>query len=289
LKKPGEDGGVYSLMRGSKTAADEMVVINRPPNVQGLTGLLVTNSAFTQPSGTFALGISIMTEDSKTPDYRVMQMPLTLTFGISRVIEIGLKGKALATENVLGSGRERGVGDSEILVKWRFIDQTETFPAVALGIGGMLPTGNEDKGLDEVVHWGAKVLALASSESRILDDSFLGLYLEAQAVFIDELVKGSSTPGAERYGTINVGMLFPLSSEGSLQAVVEYNQLLYKSNWHPILKGPTLNERNFNAFTPALRFVTERLNISIGAQLINKEQAGYDNTVRYIGTVSYTF
>lgn len=77
-----------------------MVVINRPPGIQGLTGLLVTNSAFTQPSGKLALGISIMAEDSETPDYSVMQMPLTLTFGISRDIEIGLKGKTLATENV---------------------------------------------------------------------------------------------------------------------------------------------------------------------------------------------
>lgn len=81
-------------------------------------------------------------------------------------------------------------------MKWRFIDQTETFPALAFAIGGILPTGSEDKNLGEVDHWGARFSALASSEARLLDDSFLGL---------------------------------------------------------------------------------------------NKEQAGYDNTVRFIGTVSYTF
>jgi hypothetical protein len=281
--EPAESVDTYSLMRGQKALSEQVVVINRPPSIQGLTGLLVTDSAFTQPAGKLALGVSVLAEHSKTPDYSVYQMPLTFTWGLSNDIEVGLKGKALATENVNGTGRERGAGDSEVLVKWRFIDQTETFPAVAIGVGGMLPTGNEDKGLNEVVHWGAKVLALVSSESSILDDSFLGLYLEAQAVFIDELVKGGTTSGAERYGTINVGMLFPLSSEGHLQAVVEYNQLLYKNNWR------TLYERNFNAVTPALRYVTGHLNVSMGAQLINKEQAGYDNTVRFIGTVSYTF
>ncbi len=280
-----EENDIYSIMRGKKTAYEEVVVINRPPNIQGLTGLLVTNSAFTQPKGGFAAGVSFISEDSRIPDYSVVQIPLTVTYGITDTVELGLKGKALRTENMTDSLRERGAGDTDIFVKWRFSPEVDTFPALAVGLGGMFPTGNENRDLNEVVHWGVKVIALASSEARIMDESFLGLYVEAQAVFIDELTKASgNTPGAERYGIINTGMLFPIAAAGRLQAIVEYNQLLYKSNWHS-----TLNEQNFNALAPALRYVTKQFNVSIGTQFINKEQHGLDNTVRFIGTLSYTF
>jgi hypothetical protein len=283
-EKSKEAGDIYAIIK-QRESYDEVVVINRPPCIQALTGLLVTTSAFTQTAGSLTFGASLTAENSKTPDYSVYQIPVTLTYGVSESIELGLKGKALATENVSAPGRERGAGDTEVLAKWRFVDQSVTFPALALGIGGILPSGNEKKDLNEVVHWGMKILALASSEARILDDSFLGLYVEAQAVFIDEFARaGSTTPGAERYGIINGGMLFPLAFGGHLQAIIEYNQLLYKSNWRP-----PLNERNFNALMPALRYVTKRLNVSMGAQIINKEQAGYDSTVRYIGAMSYTF
>lgn len=282
-RQRGEGEEAYTVLKDRRALFERMVVINRPPNIQGQTGLLVTNSAFTQKPGNLAAGISLMAEYSGNPDYSILQLPVTLTYGLTDDIELGIKAKALQTENVNSTTTERGLGDSEIAVKWRFIDQSETFPAVAVGIVGMLPTGDEDKGLNEVVNWGVKVSALASSEAPLLEDYYLGLYVEAQAVFIDELVKGSKTPGAERYGYINLGMLFPVALDGHLQAIIEYNQLLYKNNWR------VLYERNFNALTPALRYVTDRFSMSVGAQAINKDAKGWDNTIRFIGTLSYTF
>jgi hypothetical protein len=131
-EKSKEAGDIYAIIK-QRESYDEVVVINRPPCIQALTGLLVTTSAFTQTAGSLTFGASLTAENSKTPDYSVYQIPVTLTYGVSESIELGLKGKALATENVSAPGRERGAGDTEVLAKWRFVDQSVTFPALALG------------------------------------------------------------------------------------------------------------------------------------------------------------
>lgn len=282
------DGGeLYGSSSQRKVAGEEVSIINRPPSIQGLTGLLITSSAFSEPVNRVSVGVSLTAESSKHPDYDVLQLPMTLTYGVTDAVELGLKAKYVQIDDRRGMLplHNRGSGDTEVLAKWRFIGQQENFPAVAVGISGILPTGDKDKNLNEVVHWGAKLLVLASSEAPIFGEYLLGLYLEGQAVFIDEFIKsGTKTPGAERYGVINAGILFPFALENRLQAIVEYNQLLYKDSFMP-----TLLEGNYSALTPEIRFVTKDLSVTVGAQMIHKERAGYGNTVRYVGTVSYSF
>ena len=189
---PDKESDLYSRER---RAEEVILVINRPPNIQGLTGLMVMNSAFTRPAGTLAVGGSVMFEDSNKPDYRIIQTPITLTFGITDTIEAGIKTKYVSYDSTIPKASESGLGDSEVAVKWRWKTHSATTPELAVGLAGIIPTGNDSKGLNDVKNWGAKFMVMATSETKIFTNSFLGVYLEAQAVFIDGFSAGhTKTP-----------------------------------------------------------------------------------------------
>jgi hypothetical protein len=279
--KRDEESDLYNREISAKKV---ILVINRSPNIQGLTGLMVMNSAFTQPAGTLAVGGSVMFEDSNKPDYRIIQAPVTLTYGITDMIEAGIKIKYVDYDIMTPKASEGGLGDSEVAVKWRWKTHSATFPELAIGLAGILPTGSESKGLNDVTHWGAKFMVMASSETRIFDNSFLGLYIEAQAVYIDGLSGYKKTSTQDQYGIINAGVLLPVSTNNRLQAMLELNDTLYKRN-----TKTALGEGDQLSITPALRYVTDSMCFTAGAQLLHKDTTGYEDTIRWIGTVSYRF
>lgn len=271
----------------SHYAADyEIVVINRPVNIQGLTGLLFTNSAYTQPAGSFTFGLSAIGEDSDVPDYSIVQGGGTVTIGITDRIEVGIKGKMIATNLGSTTTREVGTGDTDLLLKWRFSSQGEIMPALAFGLGWTIPSDSE-KGFSEVKYEGIKLMVIATGENRVLDDGFIGVYLEGQAVFIDQLHKTGQSPYKEKYGVINAGLLFPISDDNRVQFLLEYNAVVKKD----II---TLQDGNYNGVTAGLRFVTENFNISLGMQHLNRETSTPSPAVaaeinRLLGTISYRF
>jgi hypothetical protein len=243
---------------------------------------MVMNSAFTQPAGTLAVGGAVMFEDSNKPDYRIIQAPVTLTFGITDMIEAGIKIKYVDYDIMTPKASEGGFGDSEVAVKWRWKTHSATSPELAIGLAGIIPTGSEPKGLNDVTNWGAKFMVMASSETKIFTNSFLGLYLEAQAVYIDE--GNTKTSTQDRYGVINAGVLLPVSTNNRLQIMLELNDTLYKNN-----TKTALAEGDQLGITPALRYVTDSMCFTAGAQLLHKDTKGYEDTIRWIGTVSYRF
>jgi hypothetical protein len=265
------------------SAEDVILVINRSPNIQGLTGLMVTNSAFTRLAGTLAIGGSVIFEDSNKPDYLIIQTPITLTFGITDTIEAGLKMKYVYFDRTTPSTSESGLGDSEIALKWRWKTHSTTTPELAIGMAGILPTGSGSKGLNDVTNWGVKCMFMATSETKILGDSFLGLYLEAQAVFIDTLSKANKKI-QDRYGVINAGVLLPIGANNRLQAMLELNKTLEKKRWQTALA-----EGDQTGITQALRYVTDTLSFTAGAQFLSKDTKGYKDTIRWIGTFSHQF
>lgn len=268
------------LYSREQRAAEVIQVVNRPPNIQGLTGLMVMNSAFTRPAGSLAIGASVLIEDSNKPDYSIIQTPITLTYGITDTIEAGLKTKYVN----YAQGVESGLGDSEFAVKWRWQTQSTTFPELAVGLAGIIPTASESKGLNDVTNWGVRVMALATSETRILDSSFLGIYLEAQAVFIDGFSAGNTTSTQDRYGVINAGLLLPVSANNRFQAMLELSGTVGKER-----RNTVLAEGDQSGITPALRYVTDTLSLTAGAQFLSKDMKGYEDTIRWIGTLSYQF
>lgn len=260
-------------------------VINRPVNIQGLTGLILTNSAYTQPAGSVVFGISGQGEDSDTPNYSVAQGAATITIGVTDRVEVAIKGRTIGTG--LGSSTDRsiGPGDTDLLLKWRFSSQGENLPALAFGFGWTFPTGDSDNGFTEIKYEGIKLMVIASSENRVLSDGFLGIYMEAQAVLNDQLHKREESPYKEKYGVVNAGILFPISDDNHLQFLFEYSRVV-KRNF------TVLYDRNYTGLMPGLRYVTDNFNISLGIQRINREDSGPaadSKANRLMGTMNYRF
>lgn len=267
-----------------ETNAQDDLVINRPPNIQGLTGLMIMNTAFTQKAGKMALGISAMGENSETPNTSIAQGIGTLTIGITNSFELGVKGKVVATGLGSEATRKQGQGDAEVAVKWRIRNQSEEaiIPAIALGLAGILPTGDDTNGYAEVQKEGFKFMVIASAENRVLDDIFVGMHFEAQAVFIDQASEDAVVPTKEMYGVINAGLHFPFDETNHMQLMLEYNQVTKKDN-------PTLFEGNYKAASIGLRYVAKYLTMTVGGQFLNKEAVGFDDTIRFIGTMSVNY
>jgi hypothetical protein len=76
--------------------------------------------------------------------------------------------------------REFGFGDTDLLVKWRLTAQNDIFPAIALGLGYTIPTGNEEQGLRSVQDQSVRVMLIGTSEQEMPDDYFIGIYFEGQ-------------------------------------------------------------------------------------------------------------
>lgn len=261
---------------------DSSLVVNRPVNVQGLTGLIITNSAYTQRKGSMVIGLSAFAEKSAKPDFSMAQGIATVTGGVSDRIELGVKTKLLTTSTGTSDTRKTGAGDTDLLFKWRLSSEGETLPAMAVGLAYTLPTGESSKGFSEVKREGVRLMVIGSSEKEMPGDYVFGVYFEGQIVFIDQLRRPANTLYADKYGVINAGVLFPLIDNRRLQAIVEYTQVVKKDT-------VTLYDQNFSAVMPGLRYVTPNLNISLGVQFLRRDQAGSENDNRYVGTLSYKF
>lgn len=264
------------------TSDDPSLVVNRPVNVQGLTGLIITNSAYTQRKGSVVIGLSAIAENSAKPDFSMMQGIATVTGGVSDRIELGVKAKVIETNSGSSNTRKTGIGDTDLLFKCRLSSEGEMLPAIALGLAYTLPTAETSKGFSEVKNEGIRFMVIGSSEKEMPGEYVFGVYFEGQIVFIDQLGRSSDSLYADTYGIINAGVLFPLIDNRRLQAIVEYNQVVKKDT-------VTLYDENLIAVMPGLRYVTANLNISLGVQFLRRDQKGAENDNRYVGTVSYTF
>jgi hypothetical protein len=261
---------------------DPTTVVSRPVNIQGLTGLIITNSAYTQPKGRMVIGLSAMAENSKVPDFSIVQGMATLTGGITDRIEIGARAKVIATNLGSSDTRETGAGDTDLLVKWRATSAGDTLPAIALGLAFTLPTGDSSKNLREVKSEGIRLMVIGTTEQEMPGDYFIGVYFEGQLVFNDNLRGPSSSAYSDKYGVFNAGVLLPLTRDRRFQAILEYNTVTEKD-------VVTLYDGDYSALMPGLRYVTPNLNISFGVQFLRRDQEGVDNNARYVGTVNYAF
>jgi len=190
---------------------DPSVVVNRPANVQGLTGLIITNSAYTQPKGRIVMGLATIAENSKEPDFSIIQGIATVTAGVTDRIELGLRAQRVAANLGSPATREVDSGDTDILFKWRISSQKEMMPAIALGLAYTLPTGDSEKGFQSAEHASARLMVIGTSEQEMPGDYFIGVYFEGQLVYSDLDPGAEPKPYAEKYGVFNAGLLFPLT------------------------------------------------------------------------------
>ena len=106
----------------------------------------VTDDPGTNPEGTFELTISAQyTRTAGEADGRLVGVELN--YGLTPALQLHLF-QPLAFSRVSGSNTKFGNGDTELGVKYRFLDEREDgwLPSVAAFPLLLLPTGDEDRG-----------------------------------------------------------------------------------------------------------------------------------------------
>ena len=261
-------------------AAEELEVINRPVNMQGLTGLLFTTSPYTLPSGTLEVGAGVLSEQSSIPDFVLNKTPsLTVSYGLGSDKEISIKGSYIHTRFGQET-QERGAGDVELSWKWNFYRPNESASAPAAGIffTGMVPVSTKNEtNIGGVDHWGAR-LGMTTGREIPWGDHTIALFADA-SLFVRDL---NDDRVRDRYGSLNVGFLLPISKNRNLQMLAEYTMMSGVDN-------PNVDIIDHSAILYGLRVVTERFNITIGTQFLRKHAEGYDNSSSVIGSSSFKF
>jgi len=267
------------LLSTSPSMAEELELINRPVNLSGLTGLVFTTAPFTLPTQSIEIAVATLSENSTVPDFTVSELPvLSITAGIAQNMELALKSSDFRITRNQGETR-KGTGDTELSYKWNFLPQTEAslYPAVALIVTGIAPTGDRGLNLGLVAHWGAKFGLSVGSEITWGDHVILAC-VDGQMVMHDS----NDERFRDTYGLLNVGLLYPISKYRNLQVLAEYN-IVNGINKISDVGG------DYTALTFGLRLVSERFNLTIGSQFLHKRVDGFENASRVIGMASIKF
>ena len=267
------------LLSTSPSPAEELELINRPVNMSGLTGLVFTTAPFTLPTRSIEIAVATLSENSTVPDFTVSELPvLSITAGIAQNMELALSSSDFHITMNQGETR-KGTGDTELSYKWNFLPQTESslYPAVALIVTGIAPTGDRDLNLGVVAHWGAK-FGLSVGREITWGDHVLIACVDGQMVVHDS----TDERFRDTYGILNIGLLFPISKYRNLQVIVEYNLV------NGIDKISDVGG-DYTALTFGLRLVSERFNLTIGSQFLHKQVEGFENASRVIGMASIKF
>ncbi len=252
--------GVHAANPGEgRWVADEVF---RSANTGAMTGLLHMNSAYTVRDGELQVNLGLTTESVGGTSY--MQAPLAITYGLGGNKELGFVARYISD-----SVGNAGLGGAELKFKWRFRRQTEYLPALAMSFGLILPTGPAI--LNEVSSWGVKFSGMAASEASITDTFYIGMYMDIGLTLIDP---GSAT--SQRYGDASVGLLFPISDDNRLQAMMEFNYISGRTTAY-------LGSTNYTAITPGVRYASESFKMTLGAQLRS------NNSAKIIATLGFEF
>jgi len=257
--------------------AEELEIINRPVNISGLTGLLITTSPFTLPPRTFEVGVSVLSENSLVPKYVSTAYPLTISYGLALNRELALRVPYLYRSDDPDI-KTRGMGDTDLSFKWTVLPQPELgyWPGIAVIAAGTFPTGDREAGTSSVSQWGCKI-GFALGSEIFWEDRIIALYADGLAAvqdLSDDMLRDS-------YAILNAGILFPISKYRNLQMLVEFNHRTGKDI-------ENIDGGDYSAVTYGLRLVNERFNLTLGTQFVHKETEG-NNSSRVLGIISSKF
>jgi hypothetical protein len=261
---------------------EEIEVVNRPVNTSGLTGLLITTSPYTLPPRVIEIGLSVLSETSISPDYTIEEFPLSVSVGMSENSEFGLKCSYYSiTEGPTGTQVvTRETGNIELAYKLNIVRHQEDslIPGFSIIIAGKIPTEDTGDALtSSVSNWGARLGIAAGSEIG-WKNHVLGIYADGQLVGQDL----NNKPLKDTSWMFNAGLIFTLSKYQNLQMFIEYSSITG-------VDLASISGGNSTTFTSGLRVVTERFNLTVGNQSLNKQMAGFDDSGRVIGLISRKF
>ncbi len=263
----------------ARASSEELDFLNRPMNASGLTGLLAATSPFSLEPGTVETGIAVFSENSKIPDYTLTEYVALISVGTGKGTELAVRGSSFHKQ-APPAIKESGAGDTEVSFKWNFVGskpESPALPAVAMIITGIIPTGDKDRELNRVRNWGVRFGFSVGSE--------IGWRAHALGIYADALMTLQDLHDdyyRDAYGTLNAGMLFPISKYRNLQLFIEYTAVSGKD----VINVDGLDH---TAITYGLRLVSERLNLTVGTQFLHKDREGYENSERIIGMLSAKF
>jgi hypothetical protein len=271
---------IILFISSAAALAEDLEMINRPVNTSGLTGLLFTTAPFTLSPRSVEIGVAALSENSTVPNYSVGELPaVSITAGIAQGMELALKG-SFFHKTVKEGNKVRGTGDTELSYKWNFLPRTESssFPALALIITGIAPTGSRDLNLvGGVAHWGTR-FGLSAGREITWGDHVIGVYADGQMAVHDL----SDQRFRDRYGILNAGLLLPISKYRNLQMLIEYNLVTG-------IDKISDEGGDYSAVTYGLRLVSEKFNLTIGTQFMHKKVPGFENSNRIVGMTSIKF
>jgi hypothetical protein len=266
---------LFFCIFSSYALAEEIDLINRPINAAGLTGLISTTMPQVLPARTIETGLMLTSENSFKPDYSLTSSSLLIGYGIGRNKEIALHASYWHRQDA-DLASFRGFGDTELSFKWNIRPQEERSakPGIALFATGILPTGDKDAGTNVVQHWGMRFGIAVGSEIE-LQEYILGAYADYQFAVQDL----SDDQYRDQYQYLNLGILLPISKYRNLQLLIEYNRMDGQDH-------PTLHEVDYSAMTYGLRLVSDRFNLTVGAQFLHKAPEGYGDSTQITGMLS---
>src|SRR3990170_4084241 len=90
----------FLVILPTRVPAEELDVINRPVNVSGLSGLLVTTLPFSLEPGAVETGIAVFSENSKRPDYTISEYIATISVGTGKGTEIAVRGSSISIKSL---------------------------------------------------------------------------------------------------------------------------------------------------------------------------------------------
>lgn len=280
MKATGKHLFLLGLMMTSSVAGAETyrsADVSRAPNLNGLTGLLTMNLPHTMGAGMTAVGGGTFADSLPGVYQDYNEAIVALRIGFTDNVEIGFKTKNYNVKDLAGN-TDTGLGDAEAMIKWKFREQNSHLFAMSLGLGAILPTGDEDKGFREVDNLGIKFNVTAAGENALYDDAYIGLYFEGEVVSIDAMA--SSSPYKETYGKFNIGFAFPISDDNNLSFFTEFNQVFNKDIATVV--------QNHTAISPGLRYAADNFSLTVAGQMIDYSDLNTTQN-RLIGLVSLGF
>jgi hypothetical protein len=236
--------------------------VYRSTNYRGLTGLFVTDSAYTIGRHNLSMSTGYLTETLSGAT--INSVPVSITYGTSDDVEFALQGQYISS-SIAGSGS----GDTQLAWKWRFRRQTEYMPAMAMAVTAIAPGA---PGVSEVTKYGARVNLMASSESQLTDTGYIGLYFDLEADSYDQ-----GTSSQDNFYAGNFGILIPLSDDNRLQAIAEANMVDKRA-------APV---DNYNAVTAGARYTGDVFQYSLAGQTLNRKDG--TTTDRLLFTLTAQF
>jgi len=291
-------------------AAPKPKINNLPFNIYGLSGMMVTSSTHTLEPGSFEVGAAALWEDSDVPEYYRREYSFLFNVGIPGGLEFALKVPWVMTNlkvkshfNLVGAKVRNfdtqdmsNLGGLEGTFKWGFLKQKNFLPAFAVALGGIAPTGEYTRDVEEkysggreetteyrtgdVKYYGFKVMLAMGLELNDLAFTDYAFAIMADGTMVFRDVGVDDRAYEEKSGLVHAGVIFPLHPRNFVELMLEYEGELMRG---------TTNEQDINSVLLSLRGVTSHFNVSLGAKYNFKEDPLYDDTFLWMGTFSYTY